>query len=172
MAHNEEDKKWYAFYCKSRSEKRVLEDLLKEEYIVFLPLRKELRQWSDRKKFVVTPIIPGYIFVHCYQHELYTINKASIHLVAPVKIGDEIAVLRENEIEYLKAIELGKFEISKQNLDKLQKGDSIIITMGPFKGFQATYDHKRNSVMIAVLINSLKQSITVVINAANIEVLS
>ena len=29
---------------------------------VFLPLRRTLRQWSDRRRWVEEPLFPGYLF--------------------------------------------------------------------------------------------------------------
>src|SRR5213075_948721 len=55
-------KVWYIWYTKPRAEKAVLERLLKKGVEVYLPLQKELRQWSDRKKWVEAPLFPGYIF--------------------------------------------------------------------------------------------------------------
>ena len=65
--------KWYVFYCRSRSEKKVLELLLKEGYTALLPMVKELRQWSDRKKIVIVPLIPGYVFINCTSSDFYPI---------------------------------------------------------------------------------------------------
>ena len=36
----------------------------------FLPLIKTVRQWSDRKKTVVLPLIPSYVFVSLPEKDL------------------------------------------------------------------------------------------------------
>ena len=55
---------WLAIYTKARAEKKVYEELRLKGIEAYLPLRKELRQWSDRKKWVETPVIHSYVFVH------------------------------------------------------------------------------------------------------------
>ena len=56
-------KNWHAIYVASRQEKKVLEALLNKKIEAYLPLIKTLRQWSDRKKLVEFPLMPGYVFV-------------------------------------------------------------------------------------------------------------
>jgi len=64
MVKKEEEKKWYALYVKSRTEKKVAIELEAEEIDFYLPLEKKLRQWSDRKKWVEVPLFRSYIFVY------------------------------------------------------------------------------------------------------------
>ena len=54
---------WYAVYTTSRAEKKVKQRLDESGIENYLPLRTEIRIWSDRKKKVSLPLIPGYIFV-------------------------------------------------------------------------------------------------------------
>ena len=57
-------RKWYAIYTKSRWEKKCAKTMQADGYTIYLPLIKTLKQWSDRKKMVEIPLIPGYIFVN------------------------------------------------------------------------------------------------------------
>ena len=50
---------WYAVYTRPRSEKKALITLSEDGYEVYLPLKKTLRQWSDRKKWIEFPLIPS-----------------------------------------------------------------------------------------------------------------
>ena len=55
---------WYVIYTKPRSEKKVAERLSEDGVEVYCPMIKTIRQWSDRKKKVLLPMFPGYVFVH------------------------------------------------------------------------------------------------------------
>jgi transcription antitermination factor NusG len=55
---------WFAVQIRYRFEKKVAARLTSKGIEVFLPLRKENRQWGDRKKEVLVPLFPGYAFVH------------------------------------------------------------------------------------------------------------
>jgi len=71
MAKSEEEKKWYALYVKSRTEKKVAVELKAEGIDFYLPLEKKLKQWSDRKKWVEEPLFRSYIFVNINQKDYY-----------------------------------------------------------------------------------------------------
>ena len=43
-------KNWVAVYTRPRSEKKAAEELNKAGIEVYLPIQKQIRQWSDRKK--------------------------------------------------------------------------------------------------------------------------
>jgi len=71
MDKKEEEKKWYALYVKSRTEKKVALELDAEEVDYYLPLEKKLKQWSDRKKWVEEPLFRSYIFVYVGTKDYY-----------------------------------------------------------------------------------------------------
>ena len=63
MDSQQDNKKWIAVYTKPRHEKTVENELLKKGFEVYLPILKERRKWSDRKKWVEFPLFRSYIFV-------------------------------------------------------------------------------------------------------------
>lgn len=56
-------REWYAVYTRPRNEKKVRDRLEHEGVEVYLPIRTEIRQWSDRRKKVDMPVIASYVFV-------------------------------------------------------------------------------------------------------------
>jgi len=54
---------WYAVRTRSRHEKVVARQLQGYGFTTFLPLSRQLREWSDRKKMVASPLFPGYAFL-------------------------------------------------------------------------------------------------------------
>ena len=56
-------KLWYALYVITRHEKKIAKSMLEKNIECYIPLIKKMHQWSDRKKLVETPLIPGYAFV-------------------------------------------------------------------------------------------------------------
>jgi transcriptional antiterminator RfaH len=66
-------KYWYAIYVKSKTEKRVASELSLMEIDNYLPLRRVLRQWSDRKKWIEDPLFKSYVFVNIEQKDYYTV---------------------------------------------------------------------------------------------------
>ena len=56
--------KWYPVYTHPRAEKKAHQALSNKGIETYLPLRRQLKQWSDRKKWVDEPFIKSYLFVH------------------------------------------------------------------------------------------------------------
>ena len=127
---------WYAIYTNSRAEKKAHERLLLNNYESFLPLITTVRQWSDRKKKVQVPLIPGYLFVKTDRNIL-----KDILLIPGVKnvlkhLGKP-AIIKDYEIENLKILleDSGKFNIIQDS--NLKKGDVVIVEKGVFSGLVA-----------------------------------
>lgn len=55
-------RRWYIVSVRPNFEKRVHEELVQKGIESFLPLVEEVHPWSDRKKQVTVPLLPGYEF--------------------------------------------------------------------------------------------------------------
>ena len=135
-ANDTNTKVWHVIYTRPRAEKKVLAELTAKGITCFLPLQKMLRQWSDRKKLVVVPLLPGYCFVHInridYDRVLHTKN-----VVSYVIFERKAAVIPENQIEQLKSmIDQTKFpiEVSFENFVSEQEVEIIASPLAGLKG--------------------------------------
>lgn len=128
------DFKWYALYTRSRAEKKVKDELVSRGVEVYLPLKREMRQWSDRKKMVEVPVINSYIFVF-----LDPAKRKDLFGVAGIVgfVGDlgRPAIISEREMENMRrAVESkAEFEI-KQGIFSV--GELVRITSGPMAGVE------------------------------------
>ena len=61
VAHS---KRWYVALVRMHHEKKVSEYLNKVGIENFVPVQKEIHQWSDRRKLVETVLLPMMVFVH------------------------------------------------------------------------------------------------------------
>ncbi len=150
----EEINYWYAIYTKTRAEKKVFERMENEGIEAFLPLIKTVRQWSDRKKTVVIPLIPSYVFVSLPEKDLIktlpipgTVNVLK-HLGKPAKI-------REVEIENLRILSDNSDSKDISNCIHVSKGDAVEVINGPFLGLIATCIKEGNNHRVIVKIDAL-----------------
>lgn len=165
--NNPEKPRWYIFYCRSRSEKKVFDLLQKSNYMAFLPIVEVVRQWSDRTKKVKVPILPGYIFVYCLHSEIFNVVKTD-NIVASVKIAGDNLYLREHELDLLKKIEQHNlFESVSPN--QLSKGDKVLVMNGPLKGFEGEYIREDGKHFLQIQIETVGQYIMVKIHADNLQ---
>src|SRR5690606_19223103 len=95
--------RWYVLYTKSRSEKRVAQQLDLMGIHNYCPVRRELRQWSDRKKKVDVPVLPSMVLVRLPETErsrVFECPNAIRYLywdgAAAVVRDEEVVALRES----------------------------------------------------------------------------
>jgi len=155
------EKKWYALYVNSRAEKKVGELLVAKGIDAYVPLQKVVKQWSDRKKIVETPLLNGYVFVNidAAQNEIILQTRG---VVAFVKSNGSHGVIRSEEIERLKQlIELG-YQLEVNGINRNYKeGDKVKISSGPLKNIEGFVIENKVGRFIEVLLESIGQSIKV-----------
>ena len=66
-------KNWFVLYTKPRNELKVLDRLSDLDIEAYTPTRIELRQWSDRTKKVVVPLLPSMVLVQLTEQEVYCV---------------------------------------------------------------------------------------------------
>jgi transcription antitermination factor NusG len=62
--------KWFVLLTKPKNELKVASLLTAKQLPVFAPTRTEVRQWSDRKKKVLVPLLPSMVLVHLTEQEV------------------------------------------------------------------------------------------------------
>lgn len=128
-----EQKNWYAIYVKPRHEKKVSELLSSMNIENYIPVRKELRQWSDRKKLVETVVFSCYVFVKIPSSQRLLILKQD-SVSAFVRSKGKDAVIPDNQIEAMKKV------LSDKDLDVqvengcLTEGEEYEVLSGVLKG--------------------------------------
>lgn len=134
ILENKTNPSWYALYTKSRAEKKVYEELKGLGIDTYLPLKREQRQWSDRKKWVEVPVISSYIFVKIYPQQYREVFNAR-GVVAYVSHKGQAVAIPDREIEAMRRTVENKLAFSVES-DKIKKGEKVTITSGPLKGIE------------------------------------
>jgi len=122
---------WYAVYTRPKNEKKVTEQLVKLGIEVYCPLVTQVKQWSDRKKKVETPLISSYVFVNLEEKERDKVFEA-FGVVRYLFWLGKPAVIRDEEIFLLK--DSLKEVISTFEISEIKPGDVMNISRGPFQG--------------------------------------
>ena len=63
-------KKWFVLCTKPRNELKVTERLTRIGVEVYTPTKIEVRQWSDRKKKILVPLLPSMVLVKLLAKEV------------------------------------------------------------------------------------------------------
>jgi transcriptional antiterminator RfaH len=128
------EERWYALYTKSRAEKKVYDQFKDMGINAYLPLKKEQRQWSDRKKWVEVPIISSYIFIKIPRKRYRDVFNAN-GVVAYVSHKGRAVIIPDKEIEAMRRAVENKLSFSVET-DTLRKGEKVTITSGPLKNIE------------------------------------
>ena len=68
MSNN--SKNWFVVYTKPRNELKVLQRLSILGIETYVPTKTEVRQWSDRKKKILVPLLPSMVLVSLHENEV------------------------------------------------------------------------------------------------------
>lgn len=161
MLDNKSVKYWFVLYTHSKCEFKVADSLSQMQIEYFLPTRKVLRKWSDRKKEMETPLFPGYIFIFAFESE----RQKSIELKQVSKCLSDFgkpAIVPEWQIKTLKKMltEEKEFEI----VDGLIKGKEVEINSGVFSGYKGIVVDIENRNQLAISIEMLNRTVILHLN--------
>ena len=127
--------KWYALYTKPRWEIKVAKELEETGIETYCPVITEVRQWSDRKKKVTSPLFKSYVFVRLPEKERSKVFEVP-GVVQYIYWLGKPAVIRDSEVEIIRRW-LEDDNIDLVEVGALTPGDRITIANGSFKGKEA-----------------------------------
>ena len=125
--------KWVAMYTQPRMEKKAQNNLIEAGYEVYLPLRRELHTWSDRKKWVDVPLLKSYIFAKITKVQVSKVLEVQ-GIVALVSFRQNVATIPETEIQMMKDFLASEYDIQVQTLERLKRGMRVRINSGALAG--------------------------------------
>ncbi|MCK9162849.1 MAG: UpxY family transcription antiterminator [Bacteroidales bacterium] len=160
-------KKWFALYVQPRKEKVVEKELLRSNYEVYLPLKKCLRQWKDRKAMVEMPLIPSYVFTRIREVDMWDIVKIN-GCVKFIWFNNKPCSIPDNQIDSMRLIQEKEIEIELENNIRPNQGDRVRIVEGPFAGLIGVIK-RGNKNNFAVRVDSLGVDLSIVLEESQIK---
>ncbi|MCE5264900.1 MAG: UpxY family transcription antiterminator [Deltaproteobacteria bacterium] len=129
---------WYAVHTRSRHEDRAYLGLLQKSFHTFLP---KLEVWSkrkDRRKKIMIPMFPGYIFVEVptltNEAKLDVLKTFGVVRILGKSMGSEPIPVPDGKIDAIRRIVDSKVEVQQFQYPKV--GEPARIIDGPFKGLE------------------------------------
>jgi len=156
-----ESGKWYAVHTRSRFEQKVYDGILGKSIEVFLPKIQVMSRRKDRRKKLMVPLIPGYVFVNtALDPEEYLSILKTVGVVQFVGFKGKPVPANDEEIQSLMI--LNGTDRTVQNRDFMKTGDRIRIMDGPLKNLTGFYlRHKGQGGKVVVSIELLSRSMEV-----------
>jgi transcription antitermination factor NusG len=127
-------------------------------------MQKTMRQWSDRKKLVETPLFNSYIFVKVMQHEIQTVLQTP-GISWAIQHNGKPAILRENEYAMIQRFITSGFFIETEGITpEFAQGDKTTVLDGPLAGISGIMSGEANNQKLTVLLEGINQVIRVEIS--------
>jgi transcription antitermination factor NusG len=124
---------WHALYVRHQHERTVAHHLEQLEFQVFLPLYREIRRWSDRRKELSRPLFPGYVFFSGgLDRRLQILNTPGV--CSLVMCAGKVAVIPAAELEPIGRIVSSNAAVAPHPF--LRAGDRIRVRSGPLAGLE------------------------------------
>ena len=155
-------KKWFVLYTRPNQEIKVAEQLNEMKISCFCPTVTVIKQYSDRKKKVIKPVLPSYVFVYIEEGKrndvfsVFGIVRYMFWLGKP-------AIARESEIELMRQYLNGIYQ--SVSLTKFTRGQLYKISEGVFSGrIGKIVETQKNKIKLEL--QSLGIIVTLRLNAA------
>ena len=144
-----ETKSWYVLYTKPRHEKKLAELLLSEGWTVYCPLKKVVKQWSDRRKEVEEPLFPSFIFIQCQEQDR---DQVFVHASAVRYLYwlRKPAIVRSEEIDSIRHW-MGEVNHASITVESIPVGSKVRLGAGPLMGQLGKVKEHRGDQVIIVL---------------------
>ena len=159
---------WYAVYTRSRAEKKLQTLLIQKNVECFLPLKKILRQRSDRKKWVQLPLLPSYIFVRVTEKERHMVLNTP-GAVCYVSFEGKPVTIPEQQISYLHHFINNKAKDVEVHDGDFARGDLIEVKAGPLKGVKGEVAQIRGNQRLLLRFEALRFCVHVEISIGELQ---
>ncbi len=132
-----------------------------------MPLKKVLKQWSDRKKIVEEPLIKSYLFIYISSKE-YNEVLMTYGFTRFIYFSGKIASIPKKQLEDLQLLLTNGTDLEVLEHD-ISPGEKILIKAGPFKGIIAELVSLKSKKSIVLRLENIGYSILINTSMAFIE---
>lgn len=158
---------WYAVYTRSRHEKSVAGKLEEKRMEVFLPLRRVLRRWKDRRKEVAMPLFSSYVFVRIpFTQRLPVLQTPGVVQILS-EGGKPIPIPEEQIVSIQKLIDSG---LTYDPYPYLKEGMFVRVVRGPLQGVEGILLEKRKRHLLVLSVDLIQQSAALQVDISDTDV--
>ncbi|MBS0156733.1 MAG: UpxY family transcription antiterminator [Nitrospira sp.] len=151
------DMQWYALSTRSRHEKQVRDRLAAVGVEPFLPLTRQLSQWSDRRVWTENPLFLGYCFARfSLRNRLTILQTPGIVRIVGITLPEPIS---DEEIAALK--QLAESERPMESHNYFAEGALVQVVRGPLAGLRGQLLRKAGQDSLVIRVHLIQQAATV-----------
>ena len=157
---------WHALYTRHQYEKIVAQALACKGFEVFLPQYRSIHRWKDRRKELLLPLFPNYIFIQGgLDRMLNILTTPGVHSL--VAWGGRPADIPQKEIDAVRRLVESPLRIEPHPF--LKCGDWVRIKSGPLDGIQGILVRKKSAFRLVLSVEMLAKSASVEVDISVVE---
>lgn len=162
---------WYAVQTLYRYEHRIARDLTVKGFETYLPILRETRQWTDRKKVLEVPVFGGYVFI---RQEASLRNRVRVlETTGVVRIlGDNQAPVPIPEIEIESVRRMIESGASCRKCELVTVGTMVEVKRGALTGIRGRLVRIHNSLHLVLSVATVSQAVSVEVDLEDVEPVS
>ncbi|MEY3052116.1 MAG: hypothetical protein RLY31_1901 [Bacteroidota bacterium] len=145
--------RWYVLLVQPKSEKKVGQRLNELGIEACVPVQRQLRQWSDRRKWVEAVLFPHYVFVRTEESRMGGVFQAN-HVYRYLRFGGRPAVLTPSEVEWIQHL-AGNPSPVTVHCEGLRLGQEVEVLTGPMAGMRGNVVSRQGGTKLQVAFPSL-----------------
>jgi transcriptional antiterminator RfaH len=144
---------WYLIHCKPREERRALENLERQHFECFFPVRLRERLREGKLYRTTDPLFPGYLFIHLDRlHDNWYPIRSTRGVNQIVRFSGYPTPIRDELIEGIR----NRLAESPVREPYLKPGDHVRITEGAFSQLEAIFLANDGEERVVLLLNILQ----------------
>jgi transcription antitermination factor NusG len=162
------EQSWYALLTRSRHEKSVAYRLHEIGVTSFVPVTRQLRTWSDRKKLVEFPLFSCYVFAKLsptYEERLKALRIDGVYSLLGTR--GEGTPIPEEQIDAIRKIT--EERLAWHSHPFLKIGQRVRIRSGALSGVEGLFVARSGESTLVVSIDAIQRSLAVRIEGYDIE---
>ena len=170
MSLEKSNYQWYAIYTRANNEKKLFDNLQEKNIECYLPMRKVLKFWSDRKKWVEEPFFKCYIFVRVSYKEFFKVLNTT-GAVCYVSFGGRAQSIPDVQISNIQSFLAQKEHEITVSHERIQRGVSVEVLHGSFKGIVGEVVNILGQSRLLIRIDSMNCSLYANISKEEVKLL-
>ena len=151
-------KNWIVVRSKPRSEKIAYAQLKEKGIEAYLPLLKERRKWSDRKKWVEFPLFSSYLFAKIeIKNSIFVLQTNGVSSL--VKFGEVIAIVQDEVVNAIKLAIDGGYQLTPA--EYFIAGNAVEVIEGPMRGVKGIVAQLKGKDRLVIKIDAIQQALSI-----------
>ena len=161
---------WIAIYTNPRAEKKVEKNLQDAGFEAYLPLRRELHTWSDRKKWVEVPLLKSYVFTRITSMQLSKVREV-VGVSFVISFKGQVATIPDREIQMMKDFLAAELDVQVRTTEQLHRGARVRIHTGALAGKEGMLVSDNDGGNFAVEITGISMAMIIHVDKDLLEVI-